>query len=708
MNVKKLFLLLAFAMPLTLKAQQDSVPEVEKLLSLSLEQLLDIKVVSASGFLQTATEAPSTIQVVTSRQIAERGYEQLEDVFRDIPGIDMIHINGYAPTLFYFRGMYGAENLRALLMIDGVVENNIIGSNDMAGPAYSLHNVERIEIIWGPASALYGANAFGGIINIITKKGSDINGLHAETGFGSFNTTITRMSMGAKRNNFDLAFSGSLYSTDGPSFRNRDPRYHGAFVDHAFSFIGNISYNGKRSKTTMSYRAFKTPMGWGTYANSPTVYFHLPPAGNGNVGVVGISQRDFNDEQGGVDAPYSGTFFIQHDRQVNKRMNIMARAVYRETGIDQDSYVYLTIDGTKMIRAKVAEWSNRLSGEVTANYSIADKHRFFAALQYSEDNVEAGSRQATFDPTPYLVNGKDTVINLGAMFLPRNYDIRKNFGSSLQYVLRTKFLHNTEFTAGIRYDNNSYFGDAVSPRVVVVNQPAERWTFKLQYGRAFRAPTNLEIHQAPPNFALTTEKIQTYEANAIYSKNKNLRMQLNFFRNEMRDVIVIANLSGFVENKNPGKINEIGVEGITDFSLSENLHGFFNASWQQAKGENLVTGAKGDVAGIAKFKANLGLTATVADLFTSTVTGNWVGKRQPQRTNPYGPVAGYFLANLSVTTKPLFKERITAGLTVHNLFNRTWYDPGFRTADGALYSTVLEQPGTTVLFKLAVHLSNNQ
>ena len=66
--------------------------------------------------------------------------------------------------------MYGAENLRALLMIDGIVENNILGSNDMAGPAYPLHNVLRIEIVWGPVSALYGENAFGGVINIITKK----------------------------------------------------------------------------------------------------------------------------------------------------------------------------------------------------------------------------------------------------------------------------------------------------------------------------------------------------------------------------------------------------------------------------------------------------------------------------------------------------------------------------------------------------------
>src|SRR5687767_3230524 len=157
MRNKILVILIAGLIPAGLQAQKDSIPNVTSLLNLSLEQLMNIQVETASGYLQTTSEAPSTITVITAQQIEDRGYEQLEDALRDVPGIDMIHINGYAPTLFYFRGMYGAENLRALLMIDGIPENNIVGSNDMAGPVYSLHSVERIEIIWGPVSARYGA-----------------------------------------------------------------------------------------------------------------------------------------------------------------------------------------------------------------------------------------------------------------------------------------------------------------------------------------------------------------------------------------------------------------------------------------------------------------------------------------------------------------------------------------------------------------------
>ena len=101
-------------------AQNDTASTVIKLSELSLEDLMNIHVITATGTAQKINEAPSTMNVITAKQIEERGYEQLEDALRDIPGIDFIHLNGYAPTLIYFRGMYGAENLRALLMIDGI------------------------------------------------------------------------------------------------------------------------------------------------------------------------------------------------------------------------------------------------------------------------------------------------------------------------------------------------------------------------------------------------------------------------------------------------------------------------------------------------------------------------------------------------------------------------------------------------------------
>ncbi|MDB5121762.1 MAG: Outer rane cobalamin receptor protein [Sphingobacteriales bacterium] len=686
-------------------AQVDTTKNVLALSDLSLEELMDIKVITASGYLQKTSEAPATIQVITAKQISERGYEELSDALRDIPGIDMIHLNGYAPTLIYFRGMYGAENLRALLMIDGIPENNIMGSNDMAGPAYSLHNVDRIEIIWGPASALYGANAFGGVINIINKKGGDINGVYAEKTFGTFNTSADRVSLGIQKSRFEISLSGSLYSTDGPKFTNRDPNYSASYVDKAYSINGSIAYEGIKSKTTLGFRAYETPMGWGTFFNSPTQFLGLPSQGYENKGILGLIARDIRNEKPGLESPFSKTLFLQNEFKPNAKLNILTRAVYRETGINENSYAYITLNSKKLIRAITASYSNRMSAEVLANYSPSEKHMFSGGIQYYEDNVEKGSRKTTMDTTTiYMIDGKDIVTNLNSTFLARQYDIRKTAGSFLQYVLNTNLLQKTSFTVGGRYDYNDYYGNSLSPRLAIVNQPTEQLSFKLQFGTAYRAPTNTEIYQSP-NLKLKTEKITTYETNLIYaSSKKKATFQLTGFRNELSDVIILNNLSNLNVDKNPGRFTINGLETRADVVYSSNFSGFINFTYQDAIGENTVTKAKRHVPGIAKVKGNIGFSANVEDIFNVSLTGNWVGKRQAPSTSPYGDVSGYFLTNLVLSTKKVFHDRVNASVRIQNLFNTKWLDPGFRTADGFLFSTVLEQPERTGLVKIEITL----
>ncbi|MEO7962034.1 MAG: TonB-dependent receptor, partial [Ginsengibacter sp.] len=583
---------------------------------------------------------------------------------------------------------------------------NIVGTNDIAGPAYSLHNADRIEIIWGPASALYGANAFGGVINIISKKGAAINGLHAEQGFGSFNTSFEKVSLGMKKSNFEFSAAGTLFSTDGPKFTNRDPKYSNSYVDKAYSLNTALSYYARNSKTTLGFRTYNTPMGWGTFFNSPTVFLGLPPQGNENKGILGLLSREVRGEQGGLTNPYLRTFFLQNEFKPNEKFSLLSRVVFRETGTGDDSYLYLTLDGKKLIRGILTSYSNRISGELRANYSISKKQFFSGGIEYYRDNVERGSRRATLDTTNniYLIDGRDTVSNLYSTFLPRLHDIRSNFGGYLQYVVQTRLARKTNFTLGARYDHNSYFGSAFNPRIAVVNKPSENLTFKIQFGTAFRAPTNTEITQAPASFDLKTEKIKTYEVNGIYSGIRNVQLQVNLFRNELRDVIVIGNLSGLNPNKNPGAENINGMESSVDIMLTKSISAFFNFTYQDARGRNFVTGFSGELPGVAKYKGNARITSHVEDFLTLSLSGNWVGRRRVPRTDPYGPVDGYFLTNFIVSTGNLFNKGIKASLNIHNLFNVKWLDPGFRTADGFLFSTVLEQPGINGLFKITVNI----
>jgi outer membrane receptor for ferrienterochelin and colicins len=268
MRTKLCLVFFFFSSPVFLISQVDSTKKMNMLLDYSLEELMNVEVVSASVSKQTLSAAPSTVLVITSQQIDERGYEELSDVLRDVPGIDLIHLHGYVPTYIYFRGMYGADNLRALLMIDGIPENNIAGTNNLAGPAYSLHNVERIEIIYGPSSSVYGANAFGGAINIITKKAETINGLKLQRGQGNLNTSFEKAAYGIKKGPVDLSFSGSLYRTEGPIFKGKGLNYSGSYVDNAYSFSSSVGYSTAKSKALLGFRTFRTPMGWGQILNN--------------------------------------------------------------------------------------------------------------------------------------------------------------------------------------------------------------------------------------------------------------------------------------------------------------------------------------------------------------------------------------------------------------------------------------------------------
>jgi outer membrane receptor protein involved in Fe transport len=181
-------------------------------------------------------------------------------------------------------------------------------------------------------------------------------------------------------------------------------------------------------------------------------------------------------------------------------------------------------------------------------------------------------------------------------------------------------------------------------------------------------------------------------------------VQLNGFRNELTDVIILGNLVNLNPDKNPGRITVNGLETMVNLSFDNNFSGFLNFTYQDAIGKNLITQLRRHVPGVAKVKGNAGVTLHVTDLFNVNLIGNWVGKRQVPLTDPYGPVDGYFLANLTFSTERFFDRRVNASINIRNLFNTSFLDPGFRSADGILYSTVLEQPGINGLFKIGVHL----
>lgn len=155
-------------------------------------KLEDNIVITASRKSEKISEAPAAIYVISEKQIRARGYRTLVDALHDVPGFDFQHTYGTYPELIHQRGLVG-ENNRTLVYIDGVPDNNINENAVLAGTIrFPLNNVSRIEIVSGPASALYGANAFNGIINIITKDGKREPGNHADFTYGGWEKKFSK------------------------------------------------------------------------------------------------------------------------------------------------------------------------------------------------------------------------------------------------------------------------------------------------------------------------------------------------------------------------------------------------------------------------------------------------------------------------------------------------------------------------------------
>ncbi len=143
-------------------------------MSLSLEQLLHVQVVSSNGIEETLVDSPAAMLVLTEQEILQRGYNNLTEILVDLPGFDVINTGGSANNNTYQRGYRTPFTTRTLFMIDGRIENHLWSQQVLLSRQYPMSMISRVEVLYGPASVKYGANAFLGVINVITKKGVNL------------------------------------------------------------------------------------------------------------------------------------------------------------------------------------------------------------------------------------------------------------------------------------------------------------------------------------------------------------------------------------------------------------------------------------------------------------------------------------------------------------------------------------------------------
>ncbi|MDO8896441.1 MAG: TonB-dependent receptor plug domain-containing protein, partial [Bacteroidales bacterium] len=197
---------------------------------------------SVSKRAENIFETPATIAVITRDDIIKRGYNDLVELLKDVPGFDLTMFYGPEYANIYQRGFRQNNTEKTLLLIDGIEENDLWTNWAYIDRQYPLSNIERVEIIYGPASTMYGPNAFAGVINVISRNSVDAIkpgrniGISGKVNYGTYNTRTVDMSVSGKKRNISFTLSGRLYHSDEHDLSSQE------YFDYDPSYYDNVDY----------------------------------------------------------------------------------------------------------------------------------------------------------------------------------------------------------------------------------------------------------------------------------------------------------------------------------------------------------------------------------------------------------------------------------------------------------------------------------
>lgn len=599
-------------------------------------------VYGASKYEQKVTEAPSSVTIITSDEIKKYGYRTLADILRSVRSFYVTYDRNY--NYFGVRGFArpGDYNTKVLLLIDGHRLNDNVYDQAPIGTHFILDVdlIDRVEIIRGPTSSLYGSNAFFGVINVITKRGRDLKGIEISGSAGSLETYTGRGSYGNRfSSNVETILSGTIFDSAGQKdlfFKEfDDPSTNNGIAencdnDHFYSLFAKQSLYDFVLEGGYVSRNKKIPT-----ASYETV-FDDP-------------RTHTVDRQGFLDLKYEHIF--------NNQLGVMARVFYDQYYYKGDYAYNWAASGEPpdvIINKDYAkgEW---WGAEVQLRKRLFERHDVILGAEY-QDNLR--QNQGNYDVEVYLDDKRHS----------------QRWGLYIQDEFR---IHDKlTLSAGVRYDHYQTFGDTTNPRIGLIYHPLEKTYLKLLYGTAFRAPNAYESYYMDFGFTkanpdLKPEKIHTYELVLEQYIGNHLRATVDGFYYRIHDLINQQRDpdDGLLVFRNIDEVEAKGVELELEGKWSNGLEGRISYSFQHATDEKTGARLTNSPAQLAKF--NL-IVPLVADKLFTGIEFQYMSKRKT--------LAGNYVDGFSVTNLTLFSRNLAKGLevsgSVYNLFNEKYWDPG--------------------------------
>lgn len=522
---------------------------------------------------QSALDAPATVHVVNRKQILERGYTNIQELLEDIPEIEIQRKSTTEfKDLIGFRGIAGNEKF--LIMMDGVRVTAATGDPHTIHTNYSLMNAERVEVILGPASAVYGVDAFSGVVNIITRKGGQFKGIEATLSYGSFTTANYALSIGQNKEDFSFAITGNLYSSKEPDFPVYYPE---AFDWHTSRYepYGTVRAD-IFSDDTMSLSEIENR----TFAAESSSYFVNARVNFKDFEIGYFKNGELHSSSTAVRPEFS---LYQDDTQFGYNLEtIYGRHTYKSETQKWQIQSLLTQNSMELNTKSLFKniYTNYQSGykyqfgktqKIEEQVTYKPSNEFSLLFGFSFEDIVAlpktGDLPFAFDKTISAENQEQHYLGT---------DIQDAQGNSLRLLQDFFFLQYQnlggfaqvqfkptkaiEATLGLRYDNNTRYGSSMNPRIGVVLKPTTSFRMKLVYGEAFLSPSPWKAYQhfgsfaprvdnsgnisglfAPffhlPNPDLKPEKLRSLETGISWIVSDDFMVTLNLYYNRLNNLI---------------------------------------------------------------------------------------------------------------------------------------------------------------------------
>jgi outer membrane receptor for ferrienterochelin and colicins len=609
----------------------------------SLQDLLNTEVYSASKHEQHTSDAPSAVTVVTAEEIQKYGYRTLGDILQSVRGFWVTNDRDYSYVGVRGFGRLGDWNSRVLVLVDGHrINDNVLGQA-MLGTEFvvDVDLIERVEVIRGPSSSLYGTDAFFAVINVVTRKvvaskAAKAQGLELSFEPASFGTYKGRATYSGQYKEIGLLLSATFYDSAGqtlsfPEFNSPNTNY---------GVTRNTDYETyQHVLSTITFRGF-TLQGLFSARDRgvPTAYFGTA----------------FNDPRT-QNFDYHQYLDLGYQSSLHK-WEVTAKTSYDQARLQAPLAIPAGVPGGLATLDTYSFRGNWWTGEVKVSRTLWEKHRLTFGTEV-RDNL----RQDQGDYTS----------NTQAFFQVQRSSW--NWGAYVQD--EWSITHKLALSAGLRHDRYSTFGGDTNPRLALVYHPIAPTTLKLLYGTAFRAP---EAFETNPGFGafyessprLAPEHIKSVEGVVEQKLGEHFKLSGSVFQNRIDGLISLQNdpSNGLSVYRNSGKSSAEGVEVELDSRFAGGLEGAASYSYTNPHADNPQT-----LANSPRQLVKFNLTSPL--LSRRVFGGIDVYYTGPRTTLAGNTVHGFTGVNGTLLAHT-FAKRATLSASVYNIFNRKYFDPG--------------------------------